>query len=43
MQTAISPVTGGRAGVAKVVVMLVTDKSADDVQEAANEALAAGD
>ncbi|CAJ1056809.1 von Willebrand factor [Xyrichtys novacula] len=42
VQTAISPVSGGRVGVAKVVVMLVTDKSADAVQEAANEALAAG-
>ncbi|KAK1887428.1 von Willebrand factor [Dissostichus eleginoides] len=38
--TAIS--SGGRVGVAKAVVMLVTDKSADDVKEAANEALAAG-
>ncbi|KAM8861778.1 von Willebrand factor [Synchiropus picturatus] len=42
VRTAISLVSGGRVGVAKVVVMLVTDKSADDVQEAANEALAAG-
>ncbi|XP_034734682.1 von Willebrand factor isoform X2 [Etheostoma cragini] len=42
VQTAISPVSGGRVGVAKAVVMLVTDKSADDVKEAANEALAAG-
>ncbi|XP_060891247.1 von Willebrand factor [Labrus mixtus] len=42
VKTAISPVSGGRVGVAKVVVMLATDKSADDVQEAANEALAAG-
>lgn len=42
VQTAISPVSGGRVGVAKAVVMLVTDKSTDDVQEAANEALAAG-
>ncbi|XP_068458313.1 von Willebrand factor [Clinocottus analis] len=41
VQTAISPVNGGRVGVAKAVVMLVTDKSADDVKEAANEALAA--
>ncbi|KAI4826035.1 hypothetical protein KUCAC02_021691 [Chaenocephalus aceratus] len=40
VQTAIS--SGGRVGVAKAVVMLVTDKSADDVKEAANEALAAG-
>lgn len=29
-------------GVAKAVVMLVTDKSADDVKGAVNEALAAG-
>lgn len=29
-------------GVPKAVVMLVTDKSADDVKEAVNEALAAG-
>lgn len=29
-------------GVAKAVVMLVTDTSTDDVKEAANEALAAG-
>eukprot|EP00064_Thunnus_orientalis_P004368 superscaffoldBa00000394_g4379 len=42
VQTAISPASGGRVGVAKAVVMLVTDKSADDVIEAANEALAAG-
>ncbi|XP_073328335.1 von Willebrand factor [Pagrus major] len=42
VQTAISPVGGGRVGVPKAVVMLVTDKSADDVREAANEALAAG-
>ncbi|KAM9352375.1 von Willebrand factor [Symphorus nematophorus] len=42
VKTAISPASGGRAGVPKAVVMLVTDKSADDVKEAANEALAAG-
>ncbi|KAK7891491.1 hypothetical protein WMY93_023454 [Mugilogobius chulae] len=42
VQTALSPVSGGRAGVAKIVVMLVLDKSTDDVKEAANEALAAG-
>uniref|UniRef100_A0A3Q3S0D4 von Willebrand factor n=1 Tax=Mastacembelus armatus TaxID=205130 RepID=A0A3Q3S0D4_9TELE len=42
VQTCISPLSGGRVGVAKVVVMLVTDKSADDVKEAINEALAAG-
>lgn len=43
MQTAILPASGGRAGVPKAVVMLVADKSADDVREAANEATAAGD
>jgi len=43
VQTAISPASGGRVGVARAVVMLVTGKSADDVKEAANEALAAGD
>lgn len=42
VQTAVSPVSGGRVGVAKAVVMLVTDKSADDVKDAANEAVAAG-
>ncbi|XP_071393775.1 von Willebrand factor [Centroberyx affinis] len=42
VQTAISSASGGRAGVAKAVVMLVTHRSTDDVQEAANEALAAG-
>ncbi|KAK9516736.1 hypothetical protein VZT92_024651 [Zoarces viviparus] len=42
VQTAIGGKSGGRVGVAKAVVMLVTDKSADDVKEAANEALAAG-
>lgn len=42
VQMATSPVSGGRAGVAKAVVMLVTDTSTDDVKEAANEALAAG-
>lgn len=42
VQKAISPSSGGRAGVAKAVVMLVMDKSTDDVREAANEALAAG-
>lgn len=43
VQTAILPASGGRAGVPKAVVMLVADKSADDVKEAANEATAAGD
>lgn len=42
VQTVVSPVSGGRVGVAKAVVMLVTDKSADDVKDAANEAMAAG-
>lgn len=42
VQTSISPISGGRVGVAKAVVMLVMDKSTDDVGEAANEALAAG-
>lgn len=42
MQTAISTVSGGRVGVAKAVVMLVTEKSVDDVKPAANEALASG-
>lgn len=42
VQTAISSVSGGRGGVSKAVVMLVTDKSTDDVKEAANKALAAG-
>lgn len=42
VRLAISSVSGGRVGVAKVVVMLVTNKSTDDVKEAANEALAAG-
>ncbi|XP_042351593.1 von Willebrand factor [Plectropomus leopardus] len=42
VQMAISPLGGGRVGVAKAVVVLVTDKSTDVVKEAANEALAAG-
>uniref|UniRef100_A0A4W6D791 von Willebrand factor n=1 Tax=Lates calcarifer TaxID=8187 RepID=A0A4W6D791_LATCA len=42
VQSSISPVSGGRVGVPKAVVMLVTDKSADDVKEAVDEALAAG-
>ncbi|XP_023259719.1 von Willebrand factor isoform X2 [Seriola lalandi dorsalis] len=42
VRTSISPVSGGRVGVPKAVVMLVTDRSADDVKEAVNEALAAG-
>ena len=39
IQTALS---GGRAGVPKAVVMLVTDRSSDNVLKAANEALVAG-
>ncbi|XP_047452758.1 von Willebrand factor [Mugil cephalus] len=42
VQTSISPVSGGRFGVAKAVVMLVTDKSTDDIKEGSTEALAAG-
>lgn len=42
VRTAISSASGGRVGVSKAVVMLVTDTSTDDVKEAANEALAAG-
>lgn len=42
VQAASSSVSGGRVGVAKAVVMLVTDTSTDDVKEAVNKALAAG-
>lgn len=42
VQNAISPASGGRAGVFKAVVMLLTDRSGDDVKEAAKEATAAG-
>ncbi|KAG7271057.1 hypothetical protein CRUP_037956 [Coryphaenoides rupestris] len=42
LQFAISQASGGRAGVPKAVVMLVTDRSTDDVQKAANEALVTG-
>uniref|UniRef100_A0A3B4EJ56 von Willebrand factor n=1 Tax=Pygocentrus nattereri TaxID=42514 RepID=A0A3B4EJ56_PYGNA len=42
VQTSISSTSGGRMGVAKVVVMLVIDRSTDSVQEPANEALTAG-
>lgn len=42
VQTSISSVSGGRVGVPKVIVMVVTEKSTDDVRDAANEALAAG-
>ncbi|CAL8262169.1 unnamed protein product [Merluccius merluccius] len=42
VQTAISQASGGRAGVPKAVVMLVTDRSTDNVQKAANDALVAG-
>uniref|UniRef100_A0A665VPY0 von Willebrand factor n=1 Tax=Echeneis naucrates TaxID=173247 RepID=A0A665VPY0_ECHNA len=41
VQTSISPGNGGRVGVPKAVVMLVTDKSSDDVKEAVAEAVAA--
>ncbi|XP_062861316.1 von Willebrand factor [Trichomycterus rosablanca] len=42
VQSSISSTSGGRMGVAKVVVMLVIDRSTDSVQEPANEALTAG-
>ncbi|MCJ8733665.1 hypothetical protein PDJAM_G00226260 [Pangasius djambal] len=42
VQSSISSTSGGRMGVAKVVVMLVSDRSMDSVQEPANEALTAG-
>ncbi|XP_053356531.1 von Willebrand factor [Clarias gariepinus] len=42
VQSSISSTSGGRMGVAKIVVMLVTDRSMDSVQEPANEALTAG-
>ncbi|MFT7812635.1 von Willebrand factor isoform X1 [Arapaima gigas] len=42
VRTAISSASGGRPGVVKIVVMLVTDRSTDSVVEAANEALTAG-
>ncbi|XP_068168133.1 von Willebrand factor [Antennarius striatus] len=42
VQAAVSPVSGGRVGVAKAVVMLVNDISTDDVNEAAYEAVVAG-
>ena len=42
VQTAISQASGGRAGVPKAVVMLVTERSTDNVQKAANDALVAG-
>uniref|UniRef100_A0A9J8CX21 von Willebrand factor n=1 Tax=Cyprinus carpio carpio TaxID=630221 RepID=A0A9J8CX21_CYPCA len=42
VQTAISSTSGGRMGIPKAVVMVVTDRSIDSVQEAANEALTAG-
>ncbi|KAL0968924.1 hypothetical protein UPYG_G00273790, partial [Umbra pygmaea] len=42
VQTSISPSSGGRMGVAKVVVMLVVGRSTDELHEAANEALTAG-
>ncbi|XP_028823299.1 von Willebrand factor, partial [Denticeps clupeoides] len=42
VQTSMSSASGGRVGVAKVVVMVVTERSADSVQEAAADALTAG-
>ncbi|XP_031420651.2 von Willebrand factor, partial [Clupea harengus] len=42
VRTAVSSASGGRVGVPKVVVMVVTDRSVDSVQEAASEALTAG-
>ncbi|XP_053533763.1 von Willebrand factor [Ictalurus punctatus] len=42
VQSSISSTSGGRMGVAKVVVMLVTDKSIDSVQQPTNDALTAG-
>ncbi|KAF7224520.1 von Willebrand factor isoform X2 [Nothobranchius furzeri] len=42
LQTSLSFASGGRTGVPKAVVMLVTDKSSDDVNKAATEAVAAG-
>ncbi|XP_047237405.1 von Willebrand factor [Girardinichthys multiradiatus] len=42
VQASISSISGGRVGVPKVVVVVVTEKSTDNVKEAANEALAAG-
>ncbi|XP_064199356.1 von Willebrand factor isoform X1 [Anguilla rostrata] len=42
VQTTISSVSGGRLGVAKIIVMLVTDRSTDSVVEAVNEASTAG-
>ncbi|KAJ8002410.1 hypothetical protein DPEC_G00158600 [Dallia pectoralis] len=42
VQMSISPSSGARLGVAKVLVMLVMGRSSDELQEAANEALTAG-
>ncbi|XP_034144185.1 von Willebrand factor isoform X2 [Esox lucius] len=42
VQMSMSPSSGARVGVAKVVVMLVMDRSTDELQKAANEALTAG-
>ncbi|KAL2092953.1 hypothetical protein ACEWY4_010265 [Coilia grayii] len=42
IRRAISSASGGRVGVPKVVVMVMTDRSLDSVQEATNEALTAG-
>ncbi|XP_056621756.1 von Willebrand factor [Triplophysa dalaica] len=42
VQTAVSSSSGGRMGIPKTVVMIVSDRSIDSVNEAANEALTAG-
>ncbi|MBN3295673.1 VWF factor, partial [Amia calva] len=42
VRSAISSTDGGRPGVAKIAVMIVTDRSQDDVEGAAHEALTAG-
>lgn len=42
IRTAVSSANGGRVGVPKVVVMVVTDRSVDSVLEASSEALTAG-
>ncbi|XP_006633894.3 von Willebrand factor [Lepisosteus oculatus] len=42
VQNAISSGSGGRPGVAKIAVIIVTDMSQDPVEQAANEALTAG-
>ncbi|KAA0715188.1 von Willebrand factor [Triplophysa tibetana] len=42
VRTAVSSSSGGRMGIPKTVVMMVSDRSIDSVNEAANEALTAG-